>query len=101
MTTNQLNEIPTKVKKFIDEQKRTVNAQLKTVTRRFDHQTRTIEKWLNGADWRKTAHKWQKDLQAAAETLRTEALHRAGLATTEDVAELQRRLNSINKKITN
>jgi hypothetical protein len=101
MTTNQLNEIPTMVKKFIDEQKKTVNAQLKTVTKRVETETKTLEKWLNDADWLKTAQKWQKDLQTRAENLRVDAFHLAGLATTTDVEQLQRKLNTINKKITN
>ncbi len=99
MATSQLNEIPTKVRKFIDDRRKTVNQQLKTVSRRFGTEGKTLEKWLaNG--WVKTAQRWQKDLQVRAETLRTEAFHLAGLATTADVAELKHKLSTINKKIT-
>ncbi|MBI5507201.1 MAG: hypothetical protein HY903_00485 [Deltaproteobacteria bacterium] len=99
MTTNQQHEIQNKVRKFIDDQKRTVNEQWKTVSRRVETETKTWEKWLEGNGWLKTAQKWQKELQRRAEAVRTEAYHMAGLATTHDLTELQRKMTTLNKKI--
>ena len=97
MPSTETTPLSKKVRELIDAQTKTMNGQLKNVTRRLEADTRSVEKWLTQGQWRKAVRDLQKQLRSHADALRTDAFHRAGLATLDDLAQLKRKLSSLHK----
>ncbi len=77
-----------------------LDEQLRTTWKSVQKQSRQWEKRLRDQKWFKSAVDLQDDLNKRAERVREETFHALGLATRNDLNALNRKLTTIDKRVT-